>query len=78
MPKDSGGRGSERRATAEIYHDRQYHDIHIGPSKAAVAKGRGWDKAVSFHAPGRVATVHENMAKAKARLQAHPGFVKWK
>ena len=78
MGKDSAGHGSERHAVGIVSHRSQQHEVHIGPSKAAVAKNRGWDKAVSYQAPGHTAGVHENMAKAKARLEKHPGFVGWK
>lgn len=78
MSKDSGGHGSERRATGIVSHHSMQHEVNIGPSKAIGAKTRGWDKAVSMKRPGEVAKFYENMAKAKAHLEKHPGFVGWK
>lgn len=78
MAKDSKGHGSERRATGAFMGNGGKEHATIAPSKAAVAVGRGWKDAVSFKAPGRVAKVYENMAKAKSAAEKHPGFLGWK
>lgn len=78
MAKDSKGHGSARHAVGIVEHHGSNHEVHIGPSRAAVAAGRGWTQAVSMKRPGEVAKVHENLAKAKARLESHPGFKGWK
>lgn len=78
MAKTEKGFGSEKRATGIVQHNGMEHEVNIGPSKAGVAKSRGWGDAVQMTRPGEITKVHENMAKAKARLEAHPGFKGWK
>lgn len=78
MAKDRSGHGSERRATGVVHHGGMTHEVRIGPSKAAAAAGRGWTNAVSMQRPGEIPKVYENMAKAKSRLESHPGFKGWK
>lgn len=79
MAKDAKGHGSERRATATMKSPSGYkEDVHITPSRAQAALNRGWKNAVTFQAPGYVPKVYENMAKAKAAAEKHPGFVGWK
>lgn len=85
MAKDSKGHGSNgnggssRTATAIMKSPSGYkEEVRFSPSKAGVAKARGWSEAVQYKAPGMVAKVHENMAKAKAHAEKHSGFVGWK